>query len=306
MLLSLGALQQEWDASTVTWTTAVDTINDLRTWAEEGAGPVAPLGTVEWDPAMGDSVWFELDSVAIAAWADTSDASRGARIDLLTEGARIQIVTAVLRLNTRPSLNPDSTFFLVAPREEISFVYNPFPEPPPEGIRVGGAPAWRTVLDMRMPSQLTGPPELCAVVSCPVTLHATEMNYAAIVFKSRRTEEAFQPTDTVAIDVRPVLSRGALPKAPLGRSLVGIAGRLIDPALFGDEDRQDVEVPITVFAQALLLGTDDAGFEPPQTLALLSVFEPISIAFASFHGSGDENAPFLKLVVTIGRSVELP
>jgi hypothetical protein len=306
VLLSLGALQQEWDVRTVTWTTAVDTINDLRTWAEEGAGPVAPLGTVEWDPAMGDSVWFELDSVEIAAWADTSDASRGARIDLLTEGARIQIVTAVLRLNTRPSLNPDSTFFLVAPREEISFVYNPFPEPPPEGIRVGGAPAWRTVLDVRMPSQLTGPPELCAVVSCPVTLHATELNYAAIVFKTRRTEEAFQPTDTVAIDVRPVLSRGALPKAPLGRSLVGITGRLIAPELFGDEDGQDVEVPITVFAQALLLGTDDAGFEPPQTLALLSVFEPISIAFASFHGPGDENAPFLKLVVTIGRSVELP
>ena len=47
-------------------------------------------------------------------------------------------------------------------------------------------------------------------------------------------------------------------------------------------------------------------FTPPKTLALLSLFEPVSIAFASFHGPGDENAPFLKLIVTVGRSVELP
>ena len=306
VLLSLGAIQHEWDVSTVTWTTAVDTINDRRLWPEEGAGPVVPLGTAEWDPATGDSVWFELDSAQIAAWGDTLDASRGARIDLLTEGARIQIATAVLRLNTRPSLNPDSTFFLVAPREEISFVYNPFPEPPPDGIRVGGAPAWRTVLDVRLPMQLNGPEALCAEVSCPVTLHASELNYAALVFRTRRTQEAFQPTDTVAIDVRPVLSRAALPKAPLGNSLVGFVGRLIGPEFFGEQAGQDVEIPITIFAQNLISGTDAAGFEPPRTLALLSVFEPVSIAFASFHGPGDENAPFLRLIVTIGRSVELP
>ena len=306
VLLRLGAIQHPWDVSTVTWTTAVDTINDRRPWPEEGAGPVVPLGTAEWDPATGDSVWFELDSAQVAAWADTSEVSRGARIDLLTEGARIQIATAVLRLNTRPSLNPDSTFFLVAPREEITFIYSPFPEPPPDGIRVGGAPAWRTVLDIRVPTQLNGPEALCAVVVCPVTLHSSELNYAAVVLRIRRTQDAFQPTDTVAIDVRPVLSRVALPKAPLGNSLVGFAGRLIGPEFFGDQAGQDVEIPITIFARNLVSGTDAAGFDPPETLALLSVFEPVSITFASFNGPGDENAPFLKLIVTIGRSVELP
>ena len=306
VLLSLGAIQHPWDVRTVTWTTAIDTINDRRLWPEEGAGPVVPLGVAEWDPATGDSVWFELDSAAVAAWADTSDVSRGARIDLLTEGARIQIATAVLRLNTRPSLNPDSTFFLVAPREEISFVYSPFPEPPPDGIRVGGAPAWRTVLDIRMPKQLNGPEALCAVVTCPVTLHSSELNYAALVLRTRRTQDAFQPTDTVAIDVRPVLSRVALPKAPLGNSLVGFAGRLIRPEVFGEEAGEEIEIPITIFAQNLISGTDAAGFQPPNTLALLSIFEPVSIAFASFHGPGGEYAPVLKLIVTIGRFVELP
>ena len=306
VLLSLGAIQHDWHASTVTWTNAVDTIADRRPWPEAGAGPVAPLSTAEWDPAAGDSVWFELDSAQIAAWPHTSDVSRGARIDLLTEGVRVRIVAAALRLNTRPSLNPDSTFFLVAPLEETTFVYNPFPEPPPDGMRVGGAPAWRTVLDVRMPKQLSGPEALCAVVACPVTLHAFELNYAALVLRTRRGQEAFQPTDTVAVDVRPVLSRAALPKAPLGNSLVDSPGRLIAPEFFGEQAGQDVEVPITIFAQSLISGTGAVGIEPPETLALLSVSEPVSIAFGSFHGPGDESAPFLKLIITIGRSVELP
>ena len=45
---------------------------------------------------------------------------------------------------------------------------------------------------------------------------------------------------------------------------------------------------------------------PPNTLALMSVFEPVSITFASFYGPGDELAPFLKLVITVARPVELP
>jgi hypothetical protein len=305
VLLGLGAIQHEWDVSTVTWTDAVDTINDQRPWPEAGAGPVAPLGTAEWDPATGDSVWFELDSAQVALWADISDDSGGARIELLTEGERIQIARTVLRLNTRPSLNPDSTFFLTVLRQDISFVYNPFLEPPPDGIRVGGAPAWRTVLDVRMPEQLDGPQALCERVECPVTLHASELNYTALVFRTRRTEEAFQPTDSVGIDARPVFSRGTLPKAPLGSSMLGIEGRLIGPEFFSEQTEQDIEIPITDFAQDLISGEDDAGLEPPRTLALLSLHEPVSIAFASFHGPGGENAPFLKLIVTIGPPVEL-
>ena len=306
VLLGLGAIQNEWDVRTVTWTTAVDTINDQRSWPEAGAGPVAPLATAEWDPTTGDSVSFELDSAQVALWADASDESRGARIELLTAGERIQIAGVVLRLNTRPSLNPDSTFFVNVRRQDITFVYNPFPEPPTDGIRVGGAPAWRTILDVRMPAQLNGPQALCAVVQCPVTLHASELNYAALVLRTRRTEGAFQPTDTVGIDVRPVLSRETLPKAPLGASLLGLAGRLIGPEFFGDQAEQDVEIPITTFARNLLIGADEAGLEPSETLALLSLLEPVSIAFASFHGPGSEGAPFLKLIVTVGRSVELP
>ncbi len=53
-------------------------------------------------------------------------------------------------------------------------------------------------------------------------------------------------------------------------------------------------------------GEDAAGNPAPNTLALLSVFEPLSIAYASFEGPGSVGEPQLRLVLTIGPPVELP
>ena len=55
-----------------------------------------------------------------------------------------------------------------------------------------------------------------------------------------------------------------------------------------------------------MLGVDQAGNPAPNTLVLLSVFEPFSITFASFEGPGSANEPYLRLVLTIGPPVELP
>jgi len=304
--LGLGATQAAWDLRTVSWTNAVDTLNDERPWDEPGAGPVADFGTTIWDPAAGDSAWFVLDSAQVASWSDTTDASQGARIELLTPGERIQVLNVALRLDTRPSVNPDTLIVVTAAREGITFVYDPLPLPPPDGIRIGGVPAWRTILDLTLPNELNGPAELCAVVDCPISLQPFQVNYAAIVLKSRKGEVAFTPTDTVALDLRPVLAREALPKSPLGESLIGLTGRRVGPEAFDEQAGTDIEIPLTEFARNLLGSTEDGAAPPINTLALLSIFEPVSIAFASFHGPGDENAPVLKLIITIGRSVELP
>ena len=303
--LGLGATQTPWDNRTVTWLTAVDTLNDLRPWPQPGAGPVTSIGTTVWDPAEGDSAWFELDSVQVEAWADTADASRGARIESLTDNARLQVSRVVLRLDTRPSSNPDTVIVLSAQRDEISFVYDPIPEAPANGIRIGGAPAWRTVLNVKIPTHLDGPAELCvAAGGCPLELEPLQLNYAAITLKSERGEQAFQPTDSIGLDVRQVLRRDALPKAPLGESLTGLLGQRVGPDAFGVKSGTDIEIPITEFVRDLLESQD--GTNPTKTLALLSVFEPISIAYASFHGPGDENGPVLRLVITVGRAMELP
>lgn len=305
--LSLGRLQQEWDPTTATWEAAIDTINDRRAWVEPGGGPVVELGTAVWDPAESDSVVFPVDSATLAAWADTTDLTTGARLSLNDPGSRLQLSGAALRLDGTSTLDPDTVVVLSTLTRTTTFIYSPFPEPPPDGVRIGGAPAWRTVLDVDIPDQLNGPPELCAVVSCPHTVEPGQISFAALRLTSRPSVPAFQPTDTVRLDVRPVLDRTVLPKSPLGPSLVGTAlGRAVDPAAFGGNPGLLIEVPFTTFARDLARGVDEDGNPAPNTLALLSLLEPFSIAFASFEGPGSLNEPTLRLVLTIGPPVELP
>jgi hypothetical protein len=305
--LGLGALQTEWDARTVTWTSAVDTIDGRTPWPEPGAGAVVDFATAVWDPAAGDSVIFQLDSVEVAAWADPLDLSRGARLEVLTTGVRLRMTRALLRLDAHSSIVADTAVTVQVATREVTFVYDPLPPPPPDGMRIGGVPSWRTVLDVALPVQLNGPPEFCAVVGCPYTLRAGDISYAALVLTSRTTESAFQPTDSVALDVRPVLSRAALPKAPLGGSLLDdVFGRLVRAEAFGAQSGERIEIAVTPFARALVANDDGAGGIPPSTLALLSTFEPLSITFASFHGPGGPGEPRLRLILTIGPAVELP
>ena len=305
--LGLGRLQQQWDPTTATWEAAVDTINDLRPWTEAGAGPVVTVDTAVWDPGVGDSIVFQLDSATIAAWADTTDLSRGARIESFDAGPRLQLNSARLSLDVRPASNPDTTVQVSVGTRATTFIYSPFPEPPPDGVRIGGTPSWRTILDVTIPGELDGYAELCAQVSCPFTLEPGQISSAALRLTSRTTDAAFQPTDTVRLDVRPVFDRSVMPKSPLGSSLVGSnLGRAVSPEAFGANPGQVIEVPFTSFARDLLRGEDDRGNPAPNTLALLSVFEPLSIAFASFAGPGSANEPVLRLVLTIGPPVELP
>jgi len=305
--LSLGATQAEWDPATVSWSFAVDTINDQRAWAEAGAGPVTAFSTTTWDPAAGDSAIFLLDSAQVAAWADTTDVTRGVRIEMTDTGERLRVRSAALRLDVRPSLDPDTIIALSTGVRDVTFVYDPFPSPPPDGVRIGGAPSWRTVLDVSIPEQLTGPPEFCAVVSCPHVLEPAQISSAAIVLTSRASDPAFQPSDSIRLDVRTVFDRAAMPKSPLGESLiVDFLGRAVGPDAFGAGAGEEVEIPFTSFARDLVRGEDASGNAPSSTLALLSVFEPLSIAFASFEGPGGANEPILRLVLTIGPTVELP
>lgn len=305
--LALGALQDEWDPRSASWTAALDTVNDRRLWTEAGAGPVIDLGTAEWDPAVSDSILISLDSTEIALWADTTDLSRGARLDLVTHGPRVLVRDIGLRLDARPSINPDTVVVLDVGRQALTFIYDPIPPPPADGMRVGGAPSWRTILDVKVPGQLTGPPSFCSVVTCPHVIEASQVSFAALVLTSRASETAFQPTDSIGFDVRPVLRRSALPKAPLGESLIGdFLGRRVAPEAFGAVPGEVIEIPVTPFIRALLEGPGSSGFDPPTTLALLSALEPITIAFASFDGPGSAGEPRLRLVLTIGPPVELP
>ena len=303
--LELAALQEEWHHPSATWDLAVDTVGEQRAWSEPGAGPVTPLTTREWDPAEGDSVQFFLDSTQVAGWNDPTDAATGARLALLTDGVRVRLVGGALRIFARSSINPDTVLTLTSQAQQVTFVYDVDPAPPADGMRVGGAPSWRTVLDVAVPASLSGPPELCAAVECPFALAPTHVSYAALVLRSRSPALAFQPTDSLALDVRAVLSRAALPKSPLGNSLIaGPAGQRVDAAAFA-VDGSPVEIPVTSYVKAFLSGPDPSGRPPPGTLALLAAPEPESFTFAEFFGPGVGNDPVLKLIVTVSPPMEL-
>lgn len=306
--LQLSVLTNDWDTRTANWTMAVDTLGNQVPWGEPGAGPATAMTTTVWDPSSGDSAVFELDSAQALTWRDTvldTVSVVGARLSALTPGARLKVTDVALRLDTRSSMNPDTALVLSSDRSDLTFVYDPPPAAPTAGFRIGGVPAWRTVMDVNVPRTLDGPVSLCAVVQCPMTLTSDEITYAALVLHTKTGDPAYAPSDSVYLDARTVFDRTLLPKAPLGGSLIssGVGQRLPSDLFSTSGDGSTVEIPITQWMQAVVSDTTNLG---PRALALLSTYEPYGLAYASFYGPGSPLAPTLKLVVTVGPLVEHP
>jgi len=302
--LTLSQLQEEWHARTATWTLAIDSVGEQRAWTEPGAGPTTIASVVTWDPTLTDSVAFTLDSASMARWQDVDDLSRGARIEASTDGVRLTLARARLYVVMRPSVNADTLVEDTVALIERTSVYDP-PPSDSTGGRVGGAPAARTVVGISVPP-LTGPPELCAAVTCPYTIDPNQVSYAALQMTTRETEAAFRPTDSVFVDVRPVLSPDILPKSPLGNSQTGSIGIGIAPEAFAAGGSRAVDVPITLFVRAVLGGPDSDGSVPPSMISILSLREPSSLGFASFYGPAEVSEPVLRLILTAGEPQVLP
>ena len=141
MLVTAEALTERWDGRTSTWQMAVDSLGDQSTWSTPGGGSVTPLGTTLWDPAESDSILIEVDSATVAAWADSLDLSRGIRLSTPAPGVRLEVNSARLWLDALPSLRPDTIIDVLATTQNLTFLYDPLPDPPPDGLRVGGLDA---------------------------------------------------------------------------------------------------------------------------------------------------------------------
>jgi hypothetical protein len=304
--LTLGETLEGWETETASWTHARDTPTNQVTWSQPGGGAVLPIDTRTWDRATGDSVLFFLDSAQVARWRTGPDSVRTARMDLVSPGHRLKLSFAALRLVATSFIDPDTILVLDVGVTGVTFIYDPQATPPTDGFRVGGSPAWRTVLDVALPDTLNGPPELCAVAGCPFVLAARNVSYAGLGLRSRRPPDAFRPTDSISVDVRAVLHRPALPKSPLGVSLAGEDGTAVAPALFAAGEGTLVDVPVTGFVQAFLAGPDAAGRPPSSTIAILSTPEPATFGFGEFFGPGGPNEPVLKLILTVSPPLELP
>ncbi len=143
VMLQLGATTEEWDPTTATWDLAIDTINDQRSWAEAGGGlgnSVCP-GHVGSGNGRHGGVHSGLCS---DCYVDRHHGpQRGARIAVLDSGERLALNRALIRLDARPSSNPDTIIELTATTRGSTFIYSPYPQPPPaafgSGVRRHGA-----------------------------------------------------------------------------------------------------------------------------------------------------------------------
>ena len=312
--LELFTTQESWHGPTVTWELAVDTAGDRTSWVQPGGGAAVSVGTAIFDPGLGalvgdtlflvDPVSVQIDSATVAAWADTSDASRGLLVTATAPGTRLRLVRASLRLTIIPSLKPDTTIDVSGGLGDLSYIYDPAPQPPAGWLRVGGTPSWRSIITFRVPRMIAGSPEICGGVGCQFDVTTADLNLAELILTSRGTEAPFAPSDTTGMDIRAVLNPELLPKSPLGDPLA-LGGTPLPPLIFAEQAGSRVAVSLTELIRDVL-ESDVVGDLPPSTIALLGFVEPGSFGFASFDGPGGAGAPALRLVLTLGGKVGLP
>ena len=291
------ALTEPWDGATATWDYRVDSVGHRERWSVPGGGAVEEIGRTTWDPETGDTIKIRVDSTWIAAWSDTTDFSRGVRVSTTTPGVRLRVSSALLRLETIPSSNPDSIIQVPSSTENRTFIYAPAATAPVKTLRVGGVPAWRTVLDLDIPSVLNRPDELCELVGCPVDITADHVSYAAIRLTTRTGARAFAPTDTLSLDLRSVMAPEILPKSPLGPSRTGAFGTLLPHEWFQPPAQEIAEIPVTGLVRDLLRGETMDGDPVSKTIAILSIFEPLTVEYMSFDWASSPAAPKLRIVL---------
>ena len=317
--IAVGRTSTHWDALSANWRLAVDSLDGQEEWPEPGGGFVRPLGSGEWDPLEGDSLVIFMGLNALPTLLDTTTSEFGMRVDLETPGELVKVTFGEVRLfavvegiDTVITLPPVSVV-------DETFIYDPAPSPPEE-LRVGGIPSWRTVISMDLPPTVMGTPEACALVTCPLVLTPERINHASLVLSTRANEPGFRPTDSLLVHARALFAVEVLPKSPVGPpifldSLGLTAGAALASAAFVPGGERKVEVPITPLVWDLVRGTRADGGPTSPSIALLSLncnpfvgicVEPASIAFSSFAGVGDPGEPALHLILTVAGRVELP
>jgi hypothetical protein len=312
--IQLFDVQEQWHPPTVTWEAVVDTAGDRRAWSQPGGGVTTLLGEGTFDitpvqPPEGgeagfkDSVSIRIDSATVAALGDGTSGTTGLLVAVAQPGKLLHLVDVGFRITTRASALPDSIFEESAPLEDLVFMLDPAPTAPLGWIRVGGTPAWRSVLTMSIPRTITGTPEVCGAVGCEVDLTEVDLNLAELVLTTRQTAPPFKPQDTTQVRLRTVLNPELLPKAPLGP--VVPFPRNYAPELFSTQAGTQVPLWLTTLVIDGLRIAGETGTVPVTTIALFSNPEPNILGFTAFEGAG-AGAPALRLLYTIANPVGLP
>ncbi len=308
--IDIFATQQPWDAKTVTWSVAVDTVGNETSWNQPGAGASLLVASGELDSHLTSdsvttfaSISLDVDSATVAAWGEAGDYSRGMVVASSDSGTRLNLWNAQLVLKAVPLVDPDTIVEIPIPVSDLSFMADPIPVDPNGWLRVGGLPSWRSVMTIKLPEQVQGSVEVCGSVGCLFDLAKSQLNLAELILTTRETEIGFKPTEPLGIQIRSVLSPPSLPKSPLGDLIGELQGVMVQPEFFNAAGQEIVSFELT---DLLDVGFDEtSSMFPSETIVLLSSDEGSDLSFASFQGPGNSGFPVLRLLLTIpelGRS----
>lgn len=304
--LEAEAILTDWDPRTATWELAADTLGGSSPWPEPGGGPARALGSFNWAPAVTDTVTVPLDSATVAEWTDPEQRERGLRVRTTTEGSRLNLAGAVLRVRVRSEVNPDTVVVVDITDGISTFVYTPEPEATPGALRIGGVPAERATFRLALPEAVDPGPEECARVECPVPIEASGILYAALGLRTHPPpSSAFAPLDSASVELRPVLSPGRLPRSPVAPPVHEVL-EAIPPEYFSAGGGSVYEIPMTGFLRAVVAEAVSSEDDEAGTVALLVAPEPQSLEVLSFYAPGSEFEPFLRMILNVAGGVVLP
>jgi hypothetical protein len=291
---------EEWHAPSASWTVRIDTADVRELWAQPGAGSGPVLGGGTW--VEGDTLRIVLDSAAVQVWNDTTAARLGGLLRATTPDSRIFFETINFRYDAAP-VEVD-TIIAVGNVVMSRIIAPPDPmAPAPEVLRVGGLPAWRSLLRFRPLTELRVPCPPTAPAGCTLGLDDVTINLASLLLEPlpagpRRLERPMW------IEARALLGTAGVPlsRSPLS-PLVGQPSDTVSAALFTEAAPAPgtVRLPITSYVRRHF---DETQEDPvPLWLALTAGGERGQFGYAAFAGLRSDRPPRLRLVLSVPEDV---
>jgi hypothetical protein len=295
--LALYRTAEEWEVS-ATWTLRSDEGGVQRAWATPGGTRGILLDSVTYI-AGADSLRFRVDSATIAAWSDTANASRGALFVVESGGARLRTTLPVLHLEARSTFRPDTVFTALASAPRHTFIFTPEQPAGASQPRVGGTPAWRTV--MRLQDRLDTLSFACpGVPNCRFRLSEANLNHAGLRLQPLPAPPGFRPEASISVGAYLLLPS---PQIPLQRSPLGdLFGFATVPATsFEAPGAPGVDIAVTELIRTLIRDPASRTTDFVATHFALVPGEPRNFGFGTFA-----SLPSLRLVVSIAQELQLP
>jgi hypothetical protein len=292
------SLTEEWDPRTATWALRVDSGGVRQSWSQPGGTRGTHVGSIAWTET--DTVFIPVDSQTIALWMDTTTRAKGALVTLETPNSRAIAGDVFLRVDYHPSIRSDTVITTTIRPNERTFVFDPSLGTTSSTPRVGGVPAWRTIIRFRdgLDSLRIPCPD---APNCTLRLREVAMNYAALVLQPTPPPAGFIPEDSVRLGARILLVSDAVPleRSPLG-DVAGVMVSAVPASVFASGATPPIELPVTTFLRRLASDTIAVANRPPPWVALVPVVEGSHFGVSTFAQN-----PRLRLVLTVATEVQI-